>query len=365
MKAFALYQPYPVRYFATTHDQARDIVWRELLNAVRETPNFLSKDEQRLEVTLRSHLGFDNIIKLAGWENIDTARGKNAGLLVLDEVDSMRNFDGAWNEVLRPLLSDTKGSGIFMGTPKGYKTLFRLSQRPATDEDYEFFHFSSYDNPFLDPSEIDKAKREVSPNQFAQEYLAQFKKMEGLVYEEFDRDAHIKPLPFEPVRRALCIDFGYNHPLAAYLLAISADDRIHVERELYQSRLDDVQRASKLRSLISGVQLDEAVGDSEDPIAIVQVGRELGINLEGAVKGKDSVLGGINQTKALFANGELTIDPSCTNLAWELENYTWRLDKEGKAMDEPLKENDDAVDSLRYGVMKIRHNVNVPRLTFL
>ena len=109
MPAYAIYQPYPVRYFATTGDQARDIVWNDLLEKVIHTPNFVKKDEQRLEIYLRSHLGFTNKINLAGWDNTETARGKNAGLLVLDEVDSMRNFDGAWNEILRPLLSDTKG----------------------------------------------------------------------------------------------------------------------------------------------------------------------------------------------------------------------------------------------------------------
>lgn len=365
MKAFAIYQPNPVRYFATTVDQARDIIWKELWMSVIDTPNFIKKDEARLEIWLRSHLGFDNVIKLAGWDNIETARGKKTGLLVLDEVDSMRNFYGAWNEVLRPTLADSKGSGIFMGTPKGYRTLYQLSKRPLEDPDFEFFHFTSYDNPFLDPHEIDKAKRETSPSQFAQEYLAEFKKMEGLVYEEFDRQEHVEARPFEVDRWGLCIDFGYNHPLAAYLLAISSDDRIHVERELYEPRLDDVQRATRLRKLIGAADIDVAVADSEDPIAITSLARELELNLEGAVKGKDSVLSGINKVKAMLANGELTIDPSCEGLIWELENYTWKLDSEGRATDQPVKENDDGVDSLRYGVMAIRHNVNVPNIRFI
>src|ERR687898_3074360 len=70
MRAFAIYQPNPVRYFATTVDQARDIIWKELWQSVIDTPNFIKKDEQRLEVWLRSHLGFENVIKLAGWDNI-------------------------------------------------------------------------------------------------------------------------------------------------------------------------------------------------------------------------------------------------------------------------------------------------------
>lgn len=363
--AACIYQPNPVRYFATTRDQAREILWNDLIRNVAGTANYVKKDETRLEVTLKSHLGFTNTITLGGWENIEASRGKKTGLLLLDEVDSMRGFDTAWNEVLRPTLTDTKGRAIFSGTPKGYKTLYRLSQRPAEDSDFEYFHFTSYDNPLIDPSEIDKAKRELSPNQFAQEYLAQFKKMEGLIYDEFDRDRHVKPCPFEPVRWLLCIDFGYNHPLAAYILAVSADDHIHVARELYKQRLDDQQRLSELRKLIADTPLDGAVGDSEDPIAILQLGRDLGINLEGAVKGKDSVVTGINMVQSVFHTDELTIDPSCENLCWELENYAWKLDSNNQPTDQPVKEDDDACDSIRYGVMKIRHMPHEPRIRSL
>ncbi len=365
MRGAALYQPHPVRYFATTLDQAREIVWNDLLASVINTPNYIGKNDSRLELYLRSHLGFENMVKLHGWESVETARGKKTGFLVLDEVDSMRNFEGNWREILRPTLTDTKGSAIFMGTPKGYKSLYRLSQRPAVDDDYEFFHFTTYDNPLLDPREIDKAKYEMSANQFGQEYLAEFKKMEGLIYEEFDRDKQMVKCPFEPVRYALCIDFGYNHPLAAYILAIGPDDQIHALRELYQDHLDDVQRLQKLRELIGDAQLTTAVADSEDPIAIVALARELRLMLEGAVKGKDSVYSGIMKTKALLSNGELTIDPSCTGLAWELENYVWKLDKDGNPTDEPVKEKDDAVDALRYGVMAIRHDMHTLRIRSL
>ena len=87
MTGACLFEPGPVAYFATTRDQARDIVWAELLEKVIGTSNYVSHNEQRLEVTRRRPDGTSNRIRLSGWENIETARGKKYSLVVLDELD--------------------------------------------------------------------------------------------------------------------------------------------------------------------------------------------------------------------------------------------------------------------------------------
>src|SRR3954469_22629213 len=70
MVGACLFEPGPVAYFATTRDQARDIVWAELVDKVIGTTNYVDKNEQRLEVTLRRPDGTTNTIRLHGWENI-------------------------------------------------------------------------------------------------------------------------------------------------------------------------------------------------------------------------------------------------------------------------------------------------------
>ena len=353
MKGACLFAPAPVAYFATTQDQARDIVWDDLVHEVEGTANFVSKNEQRLEVVLRRPDGTTNKIRLFGWENIETARGKKYSLVVLDEVDSMRSFEKQWREILRPTLVDYEGHALFMGTPKGYKTLYRLEKLAITNKDYESFHFTSYDNPHLKSSELEGMKSEMTESQFSQEMMAEYKKMEGLIYEEFSRDKHIIACPFEPVRWGISIDFGYNHPLAALIYALGADDSVHVDRMLYQTKLDDAQRAAAIRSLVGDTKLDVQVADSEDPIAIINLNRELKLRLLKAEKPKGSVRAGIEQVKSMLNKRTLTIDPSCEDLAWELENYQWKLNKSDQQTDEPVKENDDAADSLRYLVQAL------------
>jgi hypothetical protein len=353
MVGACLFKKAPVAYFATTRDQARDIVWEDLLGKVRETTNFVASNEQRLEVILRRPDGTLNRIRLFGWENIETARGKKYSLVVLDEVDSMRAFEKQWREIIRPTLVDYRGAALFMGTPKGYKALYRLEKLSKTNTNYEVFHFTSFDNPNLDPDELEEMRAEMTPSQYAQEMLAEYHKMEGLIYEEFDRDVHMLPCPFTPVRWGLSIDFGYNHPLAAGIFAIGADNSVHLDRLLYERKLSDHKRSQAIKDLIGDTKLDILVGDSEDPLAIDTLNTQLGLKIQPVVKGPGSVLEGINKTQSLTHLKTLTMDPSCEDLAWEKENYSWKLDKNDDPLDYPVKENDDACDMERYMVMTI------------
>lgn len=351
MVGTCLFAAAPVAYFATTRDQARDIVWEELVAKVEKTTNFVSKNETRLEVTLRRPDWAINRIRLFGWENIETARGKKYSLVVLDELDSMRAFEKHWREIIRPTLVDYKGSALFMGTPKGYKALYRLEKLAITNKAYQVFHFTSYDNPHLDEEELEGMKSEMSTTQYAQEMLAEYHKMEGLIYDSFSRDDHVKACPFEPARWGLAIDFGYNHPLAAAIIAVGSDNSLHVERMIYKRKLGNEARRDAIKDLIGDTPLDFMVGDSEDPLAIATLNEQLGLKIEPVVKGPGSVLEGITKTQGLFERGALTIDPSCEDLVWELENYAWKTNKNDDSTDEPVKEDDDAVDMLRYAVV--------------
>ena len=80
-----------------------------------------------------------------------------------------RNFWIGWQEVLRPLLSDYKGGCIFASTPKGYNHFYDLYNLEQTNPSFKSFHFTTYDNPYIDKSEIEAAKLDITADRFAQE----------------------------------------------------------------------------------------------------------------------------------------------------------------------------------------------------
>ena len=173
-----------VAYVAPTFQQARDIAWEQLKKDCMQAAETIN--ESRLEIKLVN----GSLIILRGWESIETLRGQRYDLIVIDEIASMRNFWMNWQEVIRPTLTDTKGEGLFISTPKGFNHFYDLYNLENKDADFKSFHFSTYDNPHIPREEVDKAREQVTEDRFAQEYLADFRKTEGLVYKEFDREEH-------------------------------------------------------------------------------------------------------------------------------------------------------------------------------
>jgi phage terminase large subunit len=324
-------------------------VWEDYLKLA----NGLIEYKNSQELLIRLHNG--SRIKLYSWDSIDNMLGKKYHKVYGDEVAVAKNFTTAWDNVIEPTLLDYHGEAWLTSMPRGKGHFKKLIDDSKIKDDWQDFHFTSYDNEAIPDvkEDLDRKRKDISPSVFAQQYLAEFTDLEGRIYTEFNRDDTLADIPFTPERWGFSVDFGYNHPLAAYLYAISKDDDVHVYREVYLRGLDDQQRIAKIKELTDGYEISDAVADSEDPIAIAQLNRELDFRVEPAAKGKGSVFSGINLVKSALHSGRLSINEQCVNLTDELEVYAWKLDKAGEQMDEPIKENDDACDSLRYFITHI------------
>lgn len=337
-------------YIAPTYQQARDIAWQELKKVAQPAINKVN--ESRLEITLNTTLGGISTISLRGWESIETLRGQRFDFIVVDEIASMRNWLVNWQEVIRPTLTDTQGEAIFISTPKGFNHFYDLYNLQDKDKDYKSFHFTSYENPHIPKEEIEKAKKELTEDRFSQEYLADFRKTEGLVYKEFDRDKHVytdkdeEDDPIYPTKTFGGVDFGFTNPAAVLTIKKDGDARYYVANEWYKTQQTDAQIAD----YVAALQWNECYPDPENAGGIEELKRR-GVNVRDVIKGKDSVKNGINSVRELFKSNRLYIHESCTNLIWELETYSYPDKKADHNEEEnPIKENDHAVDAIRYAL---------------
>lgn len=350
-----LYPNLSLSYVGLTYGHAKDVVWEDYLKLAEGLVAY--KNSQ--ELLIRLHNG--SRIKLYSWDSIDNMLGKKNHKVYLDECAVAKNLKKAWDDVIEPTLLDYHGEAIFASMPRGKGQFKKLIDDSKPKPDWQDFHYTSYENESIPnvKAELDQKRKDISPSVFAQQYLAEFTDLEGRIYTEFNRDQTLLEIPFEPVGWGFSVDFGYNHPLAAYLYAIGPDDQTHVYRELYERKLDDAQRLAKIKELIGDKEITVAVGDSEDPIALLSLSRELGFTIDPAAKGKGSVFDGITEVKSRLHKGDLTINDTCVYLQDELESYSWKLDPAGNQMDVPIKEMDDACDSVRYFVSKFysRHIV--------
>jgi predicted phage terminase large subunit-like protein len=111
-------------------------------------------------------------------------RGVSLKFLVLDEYADIK--PAVWEQILRPALADQKGHALFIGTPMGRNHFYELYKYAELGDDatYKAWHFTSYDNPLLDPEEIDVAKKSMSSFAFRQEFMASFEAIGSEIFKE-------------------------------------------------------------------------------------------------------------------------------------------------------------------------------------
>src|SRR3990167_8082255 len=332
-----------IAYIATTYQQARDISWEMLKKSCGEA--IINANESRLELTLGSIDGEPSQIILRGWESVETLRGQGFDMLVLDEVASMRNFWLGWHEVLRPTLTSTQGSGYFISTPQGYNHFYDLYNQQVIDKDYKSFHFTTYDNPTIDKEEVDKAKLELTSDRFAQEYMADFRKTEGLVYPEFVREWHLTgERPREVIERIAGVDFGYTNPSAILTIDRDALGVYWVQKEYYKTGKTNIELIEYLKQ----EQPHVVYPDSAEPDRIQEM-KSHGLNVREINK---DVISGIDKVRELFKANRIKINENCINLVNEIETYSYPNKKTNRNPNElPIPENNHAMDALRYALV--------------
>lgn len=167
-----------VFYVAPTQGQARDIMWQTLLELGH--PVISGSHINNLQIKLVNGA----TISLKGADRPETMRGVSLKYLVMDEYADMK--PDVWEQILRPALADQKGSALFIGTPMGRNHFYELYKygELSEDETYKAWHYTSYDNPILDPSEIDVAKKSMSSYAFRQEFMASFEAKGSEMFKE-------------------------------------------------------------------------------------------------------------------------------------------------------------------------------------
>ena len=167
-----------VMYVAPTQGQARQIIWDAIMDLGRDVIS--NSHVNNMDITLINGAK----IYVRGSDRPDTLRGVSLTYLVLDEVADIKA--DTWEKVLRASLSDKKGRALFIGTPKGRNWFYDMYNLGLSEEDSEWksWHFTTRDNPLIDPDEIEGAKKSLSSFSFKQEYEASFDNAGTDVFKE-------------------------------------------------------------------------------------------------------------------------------------------------------------------------------------
>jgi hypothetical protein len=159
---------YPVGIWFPTYKDLSE-VWKDVKKTFKPVIN--RQNEQLKQIELMG----GGIIDFWSMEEPDSGQGRKYKRAVIDEAAKAPKLYPAWENTIRPTLTDLIGDAFILSRPKGKNNPFyQLEEKHRKFDNWAFFHYTTYDNPFIDPREVDEAKTQLDSLTFNQEYLAEY-----------------------------------------------------------------------------------------------------------------------------------------------------------------------------------------------
>lgn len=144
-------------------------VYEQIVKAFQANPFMITrKDGQKLKIEFCN----GSTLQFFSAERYDNMRGFTFDYLIIDEFAFIAGE--AWTEVLRATVLVKGKKVLLISTPNGKNHFYSLFMLDGVNDQYKSFKMTSYDNPLIDPKEIDDAKSTLPDHIFRQEYLAEF-----------------------------------------------------------------------------------------------------------------------------------------------------------------------------------------------
>ena len=207
-------------------------------------------------------------------------------------------------------------------------------------------HFTMADNLSLDPKIRERYERMYSGVFYRRYILGQWCMAEGLVYE-FDRQKHVvDQVPERGIWYISC-DYGTLNPFSAGLWCVVEGRAVRVAEYYYSGRgsshmLTDEEYYEALEKLAGDRYIQAVIVDPSAASFIACIRRHGRFTVR---KARNEVLPGIRLTAALLQSGVVKIGAGCVDAIREFGLYRW---EEKGEVDKPIKENDHAMDDIRY-----------------
>lgn len=163
--------------------------------------------------------------------------------------------------------------------------------------------------------------------------------LQGVIFNNW-RQVDDVPISAKLVARGK--DFGFTNDPTTLTGVYQEGNKLYLDEEIYETGLTNSDILLKYVEL--GIsKKDSIVADSAEPKSIEDIKRA-GYNIEAAQKGGDSIIKSIDTLQQF----EILITKRSLNIIKEFRNYKWKVDKAGKALNEPVDHNNHAIDGVRY-----------------
>lgn len=215
-----------------------------------------------------------------------------------------------------------------------------------------YLHFTMDDNPSLTSSMKDRYKRLYTGTFYDRFVLGKWTAAQGAVYPMFSREKHVYSGEIDCERYIISCDYGTVNPSSFGLWGLHNGVWHRLKEYYYSSKREGVQRTdeehySALEELAGSRRISHVIVDPSAASFIECIRRHSRFRV---VKADNDVVAGIRRVSTMLREGKLLFHESCTDIIREFQLYCWN---EKTGSDAPVKENDHAMDDMRYFVTDI------------
>ena len=361
---------HPVAWFAPTYAMMLEN-FKSMSRTCRLVATKINASEHRIELINGGVIDFWSL------DVPDSARGRHYARVIINEAAMIKPLVDVWTRVIRPTLADLGGDAWFLSTPRGYNDFHALysmaAEHPA---EWRSWRFPTSDNPHIPAKEIEAMRAEMDAVSYAQEILAEFRSITGLVYQDFN-EANVTDAepdlsqPFE-----VGFDDGYIDPRIFLLIQRTPTGVLVFDEIAHSKRLDEesirdllelccrmygkalpegwptmTNTARSAWAVSNKVKLPELAVGSSEAVQLMRRFREANIPARG---GTHHIVDGIKIVRQLILDGNgvrsLQVNRRCKGLINELTNTYRYPDGVRRDSEKPEDGGDHSADALRYWV---------------
>ena len=154
-------------YIAPTYKQAKKIAWRMIQKYWNQITGFKYNSSELIVTYLNG-----STISLFWAENPDSLRWLDLKGVIFDEYAQQPSW--IYSEIVFPMINANNGWFLWILTPKGKNSFYKLYERAKKDERFTTMLLKYTDTNLLTEEQINDAKLEMSEEEFEQEYNCSF-----------------------------------------------------------------------------------------------------------------------------------------------------------------------------------------------
>lgn len=310
-----------------------------------------------LEVRLGAVTNFFEVFGGKDESSFALIQGRTLAGVLLDEVALMpRSFV----EQALARCSVTGNKVWFSCNPKGLKHWFyREWILKSAEKNALRLHFEMTDNPALSEKVLEQYRTRYTGIFYDWYVRGLWVDPTGRVYQDFDEKKHTTDkTPWidqsgetrPGTEYYISVDYGILNPFSAGLWAVYKGVAYRWREYYYDGRetgrpKTDEEHYAEIEKLVGNLPIESVVIDPSASSFKETVRRHDRFSIQNAV---NDVLPGIATVSSLLKAGRLRIGASCKDCISEFGLYSWAVDSEDNIMEEVEKENDHAMDDVRY-----------------